>query len=190
MGRRRGSLSSLLGPLRVTMVCLGEPLGESWGVTRPCERFGEPLGTPWGAFGDALRTLWRLLRSLRGRLGKSWGASRGVKKNNPGERTSRDARPSQKVRQGRAKELIPSWKISVSPRRGQDFHKIAFVAPRKPWEPLGTPWGVLGSPCGAVEDALGGHWGRLGGSRGRLGGPKGQSIQERPKRTSETPGRA
>ena len=146
MGRRRGSLSSLLGPLRVTMVCLGEPLGESWGVTRPCERFGEPLGTPWGAFGDALGTLWRLLRGLRGRLGKSWGASRGVKKNNPGERTSRDARPSQKVRQGRAKELIPSWKISVSLRRGQDFHKIAFVAPRKPWEPLGTPWGVLGTP--------------------------------------------
>ena len=74
MGRRRGSLSSLLGPLRVTMGGLGEPLGESWEVGRPCERFGEPLGTPWGAFGDALGTLWRLLRSLRGRLGVSWGA--------------------------------------------------------------------------------------------------------------------
>ena len=166
MGRRRGSLSSLLGPLRVTMGGLGEPLGESWEVRRPCERFGEPLGTHWGAFGDALGTLWRLLRSLRGRLGKSWGASRGVKKDNSGERTSRDARPSQKVRQGRAKELNPSWKISVSPRRGQDFHKIAFVAPRKPWEPLGTPWGVPG-------DALRGRWGRLGESLGTPWGVKG-----------------
>ena len=146
MGRRRGSLSSLLGPLGVTMGCLGEPLGESLGATKPCERFGEPLGTPWGAFGDALGTLWQLLEGLWGRLGESWGASWGGKKEKSGERTSRDAGPSQKVRQGRAKELIPSWKISVSPRRGQDFHKIAFVAPRRPWEPWGTPWGVLGTP--------------------------------------------
>ena len=79
MGRRRGSLSSLLGPLRVTMGCLGGPLGESWGVIRLCERFGEPVGTPWIAFGDASGTLRQLWRGLRGRLGKSWGASRGVK---------------------------------------------------------------------------------------------------------------
>ena len=148
------------------MGCLGEPLGESWGVMGPCERFGEPLGTPWGAFGDALGTLWQLLRGLRGRLGKSWGASRGVKKNNPGERTSRDARPSQKVRQGRAKELNPSWKISVSPRRGQDFQKNCLCRSKK-------ALGAFGDALGGPRDALRGCWGRLGGSLGTPWGVKG-----------------